>query len=1680
VVLARLILCGRITKRITNDEQTEEQSMISRETFTPPFKQPLVQILGLAVFALFAWVIGPGCQTVFAKVVQQDELSKEDEQILSDTFLQKENSVFIPVPRDMLRPLIRANRAIKENEATRAVSLLGEVLSESTDEDYLVPSGVVDGLSVSLRNRAQRILGALPTKSRELYRLRYGVQAKRMLAQAIEEGDFEKVSAVMQRFFYTRSGFDASMILGHYHLDEGRPVAAANCFANICRTAEAREIHDPEASVLLAICWMLADAPDRAVDALENLRSRSSRNTIQFQGEPVRLYQRKDQAENWLLKLVGGSPLRNIDVVSQWLMSGGNPARNAQTDAGFPLLSPRWSVPTLNDPDLEKMVKDRMKELVFLDSSPIPSVQPLAMGDTIVMRAFDRMIGVDFATGKRKWVYPPWDFAEQMRENSSDLLKPKLINATNLQQRMWQDSLYGQSSSDGKRIFVIPNPGFVRGGTSTDLRNAGAMAYRPYNEIKAIDVEREGAFLWEIGGQKGLDEPKLAGAFFLGPPLPVGGELFAICLQKQDIKLAVLDAESGRLKWEQRLGTTENSRDPRTDQYRRLAGVTPSFAQGIIVCSTGTGALVAVDLSTRSLLWGYQYSSASRRNIGRIDPDGNSTKDPFKGLWRDSSIVISDGRVLYTPVDAQELICVDLQSGKPGFVKKDKLQTAKCDRKDSLYIASVLDGKIVLIGDEKVRAIELKSGEETWHVDIQEYGRPSGRGYANNRSYFFPTTKQRLVKINLETGGVEQVVQTNGILGNLICYRNEVISHGVDRVVSFPQDIQKRRILREAEADGELTPEMLYVKAQLLLQDGKRLEAIETIELSYEKFPSLPTKDLMLRWILDLIKDDFDTGIKLAEKHEAEFLEHFRFEYLAARIDGLISTGNQAASIRILFEMLNQEKLRTLKDDFLELESSIYDRAAIGIDAKDLQSLFAGKIEIRLDHWLASRVRTVFDSADEPVRKSIQNEVIKFAKSYGEGSPVVQHDVVRLFGARMTTPEFRVELAETLLKQDDRLRARHLLTGLADSPDPLVVAQILQVLTDDSKTNGANESALVQRLTNRLNTDFSDEIFGENQTTGRELATQISTSFPSPPDSRIDWNRGEVKTTATTVSRPTPMHFSMIELQAHDDAKYSEWSYRFYSQTGEFEIRDAYGNELHRFLLRRDVSRIASTYNSYVFGRISIQNKLAVVDIGTEIFLFDFAKLKTKKDPVLWNTSIEGGSRFQPVLTLSRMWGETRTTTIPRYYENRVHVFAPGTHGVCYLKNSQLVCLDLFSGKRIWDRTTTLQSSIIFGDQDNLVLWNPRKRLALFLDPAAGNLERTVKLPDEHGAVWMPMGSRVLVTAVNQATDAALNQAKETRSKTGDKKDGKNSPDGKPDNPMTKMVGVYDLIAQQFVWKRSFPMTARACRIKDKKIALLPPEGDLEIIDIATGKVDFKVPVEFGVSETQNESLRKRVTGIGVEVREGKYLIHFKRGDTRNRVELKSQNVDIRYLNYNDVMWVGNLFLVDPVKKCAVWDHAVQFDNFQIAQGQPNAMPFHLFARRVRRNGTTHIQFTGIDLETGRIAVNYMATYNYNVTFDITCDPTEQRVSIDYSNHSIDCDYRGRSDGPPRPLAHLTNANSVPKVKKIKTTRIVDQVALAKEKEKLMDQAKKFQERLEQRREEERKLLELEKVSKTP
>ena len=124
-----------------------------------------------------------------------------------------------------------------------------------------------------------------------------------------------------------------------------------------------------------------------------------------------------------------------------------------------------------------------------------------------------------------------------------------------LTERFWSDATQGTLASDGQRIFLIqdardPNEQRSRFNRQTQMNFEIAPQF---NVLTACELSTQGKLKWQVGGPSGEDEPQLAGAYFLGPPLPLQGRLYVLAEINGEIKLWVLDAATGRIDWSQQL-----------------------------------------------------------------------------------------------------------------------------------------------------------------------------------------------------------------------------------------------------------------------------------------------------------------------------------------------------------------------------------------------------------------------------------------------------------------------------------------------------------------------------------------------------------------------------------------------------------------------------------------------------------------------------------------------------------------------------------------------------------------------------------------------------------------------------------------------------------------------------------------------------------------------------------------------------------------------------------------------------------------------------------------------------------------------------------------------------------------------------------------------------------------------
>lgn len=768
-------------------------------------------------------------------------------------------NVFMPPDRATMRKLLQSNALIEQGRYGEAVRFLGEILEEP--EDFFIRPNADSPIYRSLKTEAERIIGRLPSKGRELYELQFGAEARRMLTDALESGDVLRLAEVSRRFFHTSSGYEAALLLGLHHFDHNRPLAGALVLQRLENECTKKAELEPTLSLTIAACWLQAGMPDKARESLKSLRERDPMLRVLVAGREVPLFTDDAKAIGWLTDLIGHWPECETLIPKNWLMFRGNSSRNAPTEGGSPLLSKRWRVPITDDP----LIESSLTAIVgFRDNigAAIPLLHPLVVDDVLLMRTVRNLVAVDFKTGKRLWDVPVTDQTEPAAlPNVGNIRQQPWLALLGKTQRVCGDLTYGTMSSDGRLVFSVEDLGLEYGNDSQAIRQViimGRVGRRVSrtgvdtlcNRLAAHDV-RTGKLVWELGGPDGKRGLRQSDTFFLGPPLPLMGKLYVLAEAKGEVRLMALDSSTGDLLWSQQISLVEQSVLTAVD--RRWVGVSPSYDDGILVCPTSTGAVVGVELATRSLLWGYCYDQNrnNRRRSINLNNLRNGMSSPNR--WIDGGVLIHDGRVLLTPQDSNFLHCVSLIDGELFW---------KENRKNDIYLACVHEGKAVLVGLQSVRAFNLSDGKPAWEGKAAVYpgeAAPSGRGFVSGDKYYLPLSTAEVAAIDLSEGKIDGVSKSqDGVMpGNLICHDGMVVSQGLHGVDAYFQlDVALAEAERRLKADPD-DAWALSLRGEIQLDAGKRSEAIGYFRRAFELSNDPRSREMLRDSLLEGLRTEF-------------------------------------------------------------------------------------------------------------------------------------------------------------------------------------------------------------------------------------------------------------------------------------------------------------------------------------------------------------------------------------------------------------------------------------------------------------------------------------------------------------------------------------------------------------------------------------------------------------------------------------------------------------------------------------------------------------------------------------------------------------------------------------------------------------------------------------------------------
>ena len=483
-----------------------------------------------------------------------------------------------------------------------------------------------------------------------------------------------------------------------------------------------------------------------------------------------------------------------------------------------------------------------------------------------------------------------------------------------LEQRLWEDSIYGSLSTMVGWSIVIEDLAamaasqrrftFSIGGRTAGRKNFRITGWSPGESLARGEVA------WETGGETARRSGIVAGVFF-GTPLVHAGRLYALAEIKREIRLVVLDAESGKLVWQQQLLPTKLG--VAQEPLRRRVGASPSLAEGVLVCPTSAGSVVAVDLATRSLLWGYHYKD---QIAGRITPWGfqnmSERDDGIVGRrWADSSATIVDGRVLLTPVEDDSLICLNLLDGTRAWSRP-------APRQDHLFVACVHDGTVLLAGRDNLTGLSLAEGGRvvyrTPYLDPSASAEskvfPSGRGFVSDGRYFVPLTSGQLIEVRVSDGRIvaRHAPRHEIGLGNLVCHRGGIVSISLAGLQSFRQWDDAQRQVAERLATHPDDPTALAQLGEIKLEEGKTAEAIDCLRRALAAKGSDRTRAVAGRLLVDALLEgleqdfaSYKTAIDEIEQLADLLEDRQRFDRLTAI--GWQRTGERLKALDIYMKM---------------------------------------------------------------------------------------------------------------------------------------------------------------------------------------------------------------------------------------------------------------------------------------------------------------------------------------------------------------------------------------------------------------------------------------------------------------------------------------------------------------------------------------------------------------------------------------------------------------------------------------------------------------------------------------------------------------------------------------------------------------------------------------------------------
>ena len=1263
------------------------------------------------------------------------------------------------------------------------------------------------------RELIYQLLELLPVEQREKFNRQYAALAEKRFNDArLDEAPPEIYAEIATRFASTPFGLKAMNYLTSYHMDRGE-FGLAEQYLQRLLVHEAPITKTSQWRTKAAFVFKQTGKQSLIPDLFQS-GSKPSKPDQQ-----ITIAGTDETPQNWLRKQMVLDTNSN-PLLDEWPMLLGSPSRSARAKNADPLLIPRWSFALTANHSIQSQLNLIQEDLTSSQRATIPALPPIAINGKIVFRTLKGVQVLDAQTGAPLWESPLKNspeasyIAAQLKGLNTPQARglfdpdPKTrsfspYNGTNpdahpLTSLIYRNANWGSQSSDGQRLFLLENMRLNFGSSSYSRNlnrfrqrgNAFEANYWSSNQIIAYDLE-SGQPLWKIGGTK-FDEPfdlPLAGTFFFGAPTPAGDELYIVGERDREIRVYALDPQTGEARWSQQIGNPDQ--DIATDMVRRWWIAPVAVDKGVLVCPTTIGLLTAIDRLNHSILWSTKYTDSTPNNRNqRFSRTKNTPFEPLNQRWCPSAPIITGHKVLFTPPDEDTLICLDLITGTPCWVKRAK--------ETFLYLAGVVDDHALLVGMNGVTAISVKTGKNVWNTAFKtSAGHPGGQAVIADQRLHIPLQSGQIWTIDAKSGKViNKLFSTNQNqpLGNLLVHNGQFLSLSTAGLVSYEQKQTYETQIKLLKQQNPQSPLALFKESKLLMMSHRFQEALSKLQqIENNQLPAQHQDDfhqLSVNCLTSLIRSDF-------QKHDQ------LIDQLKQRV--------RSEKERIELQRLMTERYiaRQQFSDALDLMLQLANAPA--------KTFFqTNATETQIDCWIAGKASDIWNQADPAFRERFSQRISQSAQQALSLPQSQQERFLRQFGFH----DALIPVLETLLKTS--MNSSHFyetelwITQLMKHKTPQVAARGVAYMVELCLKHQLYQDA--SYYLEQLSHYDRSFIVSENRPVSQFLEQKRQAiTIDAEKSKQGNWRPQKLKLIVGGSARYYYPQENRLNTSASHLPFYRDKSLAVNPRENRLTII----TPIDKRMLWSTPLRSSGQGRSSGFNESEIVGHNLILQHRDMLHFFDLVDHK-----LIWSQKLEKeqSSRYYPSsYRLSPSPMGNLTTLVQRHHPSIAvrsigMIAAANADYTCYYSRRKIILIDTRTGKVRWTHENVDKETRVLGDDQMIYLVNRdrvTKKILRVSDGQQLDLENTADVLKN--AIYQGdsdfVSIKQLITSIDPLTGKKL--------------------------PVPKgEITLYSANpqAKEKNWSHSFSLLSQFGFFNNHYLSVLYPDGKIFVVDLQTGK----------------------------------------------------------------------------------------------------------------------------------------------------------------------------------------------------------------------------------------------------